>query len=138
LLFLENLLPGRITHGEAFEFATFRNRLEIFRDGRPLIIENYHLSDDVTLRDWKAAFPEAGYASFYSFSPTWKENKPPIQEIEALQTEDALIGMTQVDAEGWAVRILTATPILLRQSIQAVRSLLLEASGRFVTDLRRL
>ena len=138
LLFLENLLPGRITHGEAFEFATFRNRLEIFRDGRPLIIENYHLSDDVTLRDWKAAFPEAGYASFYSFSPTWKENKPPIQEIEALQTEDALIGMTQVDAEGWAVRILTATPIHLRQSIQTVRKLLLEASGRSVTDLRRL
>ena len=139
ILFLENLLPGRIAHGEVFEFANFHNRLEIFREGIPIVIENYNLRPgDGTLVDWKSAFPEACYASFYYFCPKWENAKPPIQDIEILQSEEILIGVTQVDPQGWSVRIMTATPIHLRQSIQAVRKLLLEATGRTVTDLRRL
>ena len=138
LLFLENLLPGRITHGEVFEFANFHNRLEIIRDGIPIVIENYQLRpEDGSLTDWKAAFPSACYGSFYSFSQQWVQSKPPIQEIEDLGNNKVLIGMTQVDGDGWAVRVLTDSPIHLRKTLLTVRNILLEASRPTVTKLRR-
>ena len=139
LLFLENLLPGRIAHGEVFEFASFRNKLEILRDGLPVVIENYHLGAGMPgLRDWLSAFPEASYASFYAFSPEFLEKKPPIAGIEGLHNpEELMVGMTQIAPEGWAVRILAATPILLRKSIAEIRETLLGSMGRCPTDLRR-
>ena len=139
LLFLENLLPGRIAHGEVFEFTSFRNRLEILRDGLPVVIENYNLGAGMPgLRDWLSSFPEASYASFYAFSPEFLEGKPPISRIEGLHKPgELMVGMTQIDPEGWAVRILAASPILLRKAISGTRELLLGSMGRTPTDLRR-
>ena len=138
-LFLENLLPGRVAHGEVFAFDSFRNRLEIMREDRPLVLENYSLAAGTpSLRDWQAAFPEAGYAGFYSFSPCWTERHPPLREIEALQDEELLLGITQVAEDGWGVRVLAANPLCLRKTIGTVREMLLDSLGRHTTDLRRL
>ena len=139
VLFLENLLPGRVAHGEAFAFDSFRNRLEIMRADRPVVLENYSLTAGApSLRDWQSAFPEAGYVGFYSFSPCWAERQPPLKEIEALQDEELLLGITQVAEDGWAIRGLAANPLCLRKTIGTVREMLLDSLGRHITDLRRL
>ena len=60
------------------------------------------------------------------------------QEIEALQDEELLLGITQVAEDGWAVRLLAANPLCLRKTIRTVRAMLLDSLGRHITDLRRL
>ena len=138
MLFLENLLSGRVTFGEAFAFDSFRNRLEIIQNGALVALENYTLaSGSPTLRDWQSAFPKASYGSFYSFSPQWQDQMPPVQEIEAHQNADVLVGMSKIADCGWIVRILAESPIHLRRTIVSVREILLRGMGRSVTDLRR-
>ena len=58
VLYVEKMLPGRLAHGEVFEFSKFSNRLRIQKDQQLILLENFNLDpQNNSVYPWQNSFP---------------------------------------------------------------------------------
>lgn len=127
VLLCEVISPGRVAHGEAFEFSEWRSSLRIYREGTLLAYENFSCQPEKgDLADWRASYPHGSYASFYFLSSHPVTEL--VQKLHDLSTPDATIGASLLREGGMGVKILAADGIQLRKTIFLVRNLLLSES----------
>ncbi|MGJ8654449.1 MAG: urease accessory protein UreD [Opitutaceae bacterium] len=137
VLLCEVISPGRIAHGEAFEFTEWRSSLRIYREGALLAYENFSCQPEQgDLADWRASYPHGSYASFYFLSP--EPMAELVQTIHDLSTPEATVGASLLREGGLGVKILAADGIQLRKTIFLVRNLLIEKTNlNFPAALQR-
>lgn len=139
LLFLESIAPGRVAHGEAFAFSSFRNRLELSIDGQLVAKEAFEVNPrQGTHLSWQRSFASPFYVSLYFASPRLAEANPLPAAIHHMGSADLLAGYTQLPhRHAWNARFLSPDPSRLRQAIAETRAAFYQAIGRPLPSLRR-
>ena len=139
ILYIEKILPGRIAHGESFQFKKFSNHLRIRKNKKIALLESFSLdpSND-SVHAWRNAFPSPFYGCFYILSSKLKNDLPNRQKIHDLKSNNLLVGSSKIHGSvGWVVKLLAGDPFEFRKAMKTIRELLYYDLGRIPTAFRR-
>jgi len=139
LFFIEALAPGRVASGEAFEFTTFQNRLEVYYDHKLVALEQCNIVPAARSQSgWNASFENPYVYSLYVSAPELNENDPFFQFVYAQQTPTLLCGSSKVDRSPcWNVKILSESSVEAKAALARIREQFYQAIGLPVVDLRK-
>ena len=139
LLFIDQLMPGRLAHGEAWSWDRLVLGLTVRRAGELILRERFDQSG-ASLRSL-AEFSGTGAGSCFAnivllpptdeASPVWRN------EIAALHRDGVWLGVSRLRTIGWSIRVVAPDPIRLRDTLADLRSTLRLSYPRLGCGLRR-
>lgn len=139
LLFIDQLMPGRLAHGEAWSWARLVLGLTVRRAGELILRERFDQTG-ASLRSL-AEFAGTGPGSCFAnivFLPPKDEASPAWRaEIAALHRDGVWLGISRLRMAGWSLRIVSADPIRLRDVLTELRAILRRSYPRLGCGLRR-
>jgi len=117
LIYFEMLAPGRVAHGECFEYTELKCELNIFVSGHLNARECYCLRpDDLSLKPLREIFPQACFASCYVISERLAETSPGIAAIREIHSADALVGVSRLRYLGWSIKVIARDGMALNRA----------------------
>jgi urease accessory protein len=139
LLFIDQLMPGRLAHGEAWAWDRLVLGLTVRRAGELILRERFDQTG-ASLRSL-AEFAGTGAGSCFAnivllppeeeASPVWRA------EIAALHRDGVWLGISRLRKLGWSIRIVSPDPIRLRDALADLRAILRRTYPRLGCGLRR-
>jgi urease accessory protein len=139
LLFIDQLMPGRLAHGEAWAWDRLVLGLTVRRAGELILRERFDQTG-ASLRSL-AEFAGTGAGSCFAnivllppeeeASPVWRA------EIAALHRDGVWLGISRLRKLGWSIRIVSPDPIRLRDALTDLRAILRRTYPRLGCGLRR-
>lgn len=139
LLFIDQLMPGRLAHGEAWVWDRLVLGLAVRRSGELILRERFDQSG-ASLRAL-AEFAGTGAGSCFAnivllpaaddVSPSWQA------EVIGLHRDGVWLGVSRLRTIGWSIRIVAPDPIRLRDTLANLRSTLRLSYPRLGCGLRR-
>ena len=135
LLYFEWLAPGRVAHGESFAYAQLDWCADFWIGPTLAARERYALRPDTaSLAGLRGAFPDGHYLGCFVAG----DLPFPQQTIDALNSEDVLIGAGPLAAAGaWTIKALCRDNLTARRTLEALRAALYQALARPMPALRR-
>lgn len=136
------LLPGRVAHGEAWEWKKLVLELDVRRAGERLLHERFD-QDGAGLRAL-AALAGAGEGACFgnavvigpglsAVAPAWRE------KLHAAHTDGVWIGASQLRLEsGWSIKFVASDGVKLKQTLAAIRRALVDVCPHLACDARKL
>lgn len=140
LFFADLLMPGRVAHGEAWEWESLRLETEV-RVGNELVLRERF---DQTGDDLKALAVLAGSGAGACFGNAvliaaedardgeWRS------AVNALHGEGLWIGVSALRRGGWSLKFVAADGMRLRGALRAIRQALAQRFPRLKCDARKL
>jgi urease accessory protein len=140
LFFVDLLLPGRVAHGEAWEWERLQLETEIRWDGELVLRERF----DQSGAEMKALAMTSGFGERACFGNAvliaendgrdvaWKT------AVTAFHNRDCWVGVSALRRGGWSLKIVAAEGMKLRETLRAVRRELLVRFPRLACDPRKL
>lgn len=139
LFFAEVLSPGRVAHGECFEFSEIDWECNLFWDHRLIARERFFLQpDNSSLNCLRGPFPNSYYASCYLVSDRISDQGSCWSEIRNLNSTDAFVGTSRLVAAGWSIKILARESLVLHRTIQSIRRILSRVIAPLGSIVRKL
>ncbi len=139
LLFIDQLMPGRLAMGEAWAWDRLVLGLTVRHAGRLLLRERFDQTG-AALRS-SAAFTGTGPNSCFAnivFLPPTMEAKPAWRdEIAALHGGGVWLGLSHLRLHGWSFRIVAPDALRLRDTLSALRNILRRFYPQLGCGLRR-
>jgi urease accessory protein len=139
VLFIDQLMPGRLAHGEAWAWDRLVLGLTVRRGGELLLRERLDQSGS-SLRAL-SAFAGTGDAACFAniiFLPPDDVAEPGWRaELAALHRDGVWAGISRLRAFGWSLRIVSPDPLRLRDTLAELRAILRKAYPRLGCGLRR-
>jgi len=134
LVFFEWLAPGRVAHGEIFEFASLRWQTDVWHAGQLAARERYHLQpDDSSLAGLRTLFPAGHYLSAFIIGTV----PVPQEAIEALDQPDVALGCGRLATGGWTIKAVCRDGLVARRTLGRLRGMIYDALGQVPPSLRR-
>jgi len=125
LFFTETLAPGRVAHGEVFQFAEIDWKCDVRWSGRLIAHERYRLGPDCpSIKTLREVFPAAYYASSYLLTDRIDLEDECLERVRQVSSPKALVGLSRLPAAGWSIRYLAADSIAMLGAQAAVRRIL--------------
>lgn len=137
------LLPGRVAHGEAWEWKKLVLELDVRRGGERLLHERFEQNGE-GLRAL-AALAGAGEGACFGnavaigpglsaeVAPAWRD------QLHALQVDGVWIGASQLRlGGGWSIKFVAPDGIKLKQTLGAIRRALVGVCPHLACDARKL
>jgi urease accessory protein len=138
LLLSEMLAPGRVASGEAFAYDYLRWETDVLVKDELVVRERYRLQPGTpSVEALRSAFEHGYYASLYVVAETLSQAHGCWRAIHDLHSESAWVGVSRLRRGGWVIKVLAAESIALRRVMAEVRTLVYEALGKALPDLRR-
>ncbi|MFM1748865.1 MAG: Urease accessory protein UreD [Verrucomicrobiota bacterium] len=139
--YVDQLMPGRLGHGEAWSWDTLQLEMTVRVDGELVLRERLD-QGGTGLR----ALAEAGgsgtnacFANLVLISPESAGPDPDLfRQLHSLQDESFLIGVSPLHRQGWSIKCVARDPIRLRDALRSTRALLARRFQRLSLDLRKL
>lgn len=140
LFFADLLMPGRIGHGEAWEWESLALEIEVRFEGRPVLRERLQQSGE-ELRAMAAFFGSGAGACFGNAiligeeradDEAWKK------KVRALHGDGLWLGLSRLSLGGWSLKLVAADGIRLRQALRDVRQAVAVRFPRLACDPRKL
>jgi urease accessory protein len=140
LFFVDLLLPGRVAHGEAWEWERLQLETEIRLDGELVLRERF----DQSGAELKALATASGFGERACFGnavliaeeddrdAVWKT------AIAALHNRECWVGVSTLRRGGWSLKIVASEGMKLRETVRAIRRELLVRFPRLACDPRKL
>ena len=139
LLFIDQQMPGRLAHGEAWAWDRLVLGLTVRRAGELLLRERFDQTG-ASLRSL-SEFAGTGAGSCFAnivFLPPADEASPIWRaELAALHQDGVWVGISRLRSAGWSLRIIAPDPVRLRDVLANVRSILRLTYPRLGCGLRR-
>lgn len=139
LLFIDQLMPGRLAHGEAWAWDRLVLGLTVRRAGELILRERFDQTG-ASLRSL-AEFAGTGPGSCFAnivFLPPEDEASPAWRaEIAALHRDGVWLGISRLRTIGWSLRIVSPDPVRLRDVLSELRAILRRSYPRLGCGLRR-
>jgi urease accessory protein len=140
LFFVDQLMPGRVAHGETWSWSRLRLKLRVNYAGHLILRERLdQAGDDLRqLAILSGSGPEACFANAIlvtgesSHDPAWRH------EVAALHGEGLWLGLSALTSGGWSIKMVATDNIGLRRALKAVRAILAKAFPRLAFDPRKL
>ena len=139
LLYIDQLMPGRLAHGEAWAWDRLVLGLTVRRAGELILRERLDQTG-ASLRSL-AEFAGTGAGSCFAnivlltpseeSAPAWRA------EIAALHRDGVWLGISRLRLTGWSLRIVAPDPIRLRDVLAELRAILRRSYPRLGCGLRR-
>jgi len=135
-LWFETFVPGRVAHGEAWQFTRFESRFHLSHGGRAIARETYSLTPHCpSVQALREQFPSGCHAACYAAGADFPDGL--LAAVSMLHQPDCWIGCTRLDAPAIAIRLVAADNIRLSRALVKIRALLHGAFERPVPSLRR-
>jgi urease accessory protein len=137
------LLPGRVAHGEAWEWKKLVLELDVRRDGERLLHERFE-QDGAGLRalaTLAGAGDEACFGNAVLIAPGVSADTSPAwrDALHALQVDGVWIGASQLRlGGGWSIKFVAPDGVKLKQVLAAIRRALAGAYPHLRCDARKL
>lgn len=141
MFYVDQLLAGRVGHGEAWLWSRLRLELALRIDGRLVLQERLDRTgaDLAALARLHGFGAAAGFANAVIVAPGAGESEPPwVGAISALHGPDAWLGISALKSGGWSLRVVARDSIALRATLGAVRAILARPLPYCSSDLRKL
>ena len=133
LFYVDTLAPGRVAHGECFEFTEIDFTAELFHDGRLNARERFRLRpDDASLTPLRALFPQAYWASCYLVTERLHDEHAALHRLRELHAEGLWVGVSRLAVSGWSIKLIARDSCLIAQALARVREILAGALSAFV------
>ena len=93
VLLVEEMLPGRIAHGESFLFKKFSNRLKVLKEGKLVLLESFTLEpENESVTPWRNSFPYSLFTGAFTWClPKVSGELPCRQEIHDMTNRSACL-----------------------------------------------
>jgi urease accessory protein len=140
LFFADLLMPGRVAHGEAWEWASLALEIDV-RVGGELILRERFASTGAELRALALLAGSGEGACFANAvliaSPDgndagWKG------QLAALHDDGVWLGVSALRRGGWSIKVVAPDGVKLRRVLRAVRQVLSARFPRLACDARKL
>ncbi|ACB77485.1 urease accessory protein UreD [Opitutus terrae] len=137
--FVDQLMPGRAAHGEAWAWRRLCLEFECRLDGRLLVRERVDQSGE----ELRALAELAGSGAAACFAnailiPGAEADEDWRAAVEGLHRDGAWVGVSALREAGWSIKVIAPDGAYLRETLRAIRAVLAEAFPRMRCDPRRL
>lgn len=139
VLFLDQLMPGRVGHGEAWAWAHLCLELEVRAGGALLLRERLAHSGAELKR--LAEFSGSGASACFANAVLIGEPSAGadwLGGIRGLHRDGTWVGISSLRSTGWSIKIVAPDPIRLRRTLGDLRQVLAEVFPRLQRDRRKL
>ncbi len=124
LFFREIMAPGRVAHGEIFQYEEIDWECDLRQDKRLVARERFRLRpDDSSIAPLKSPFPAAFFASCYLITDRCPADHNCWEEIRALNSTHVRLGASRLICGGWSIKILTENSIAMTRSCNELCSI---------------
>lgn len=142
VFYVEQLMPGRLGHGEAWRWTRLQLELSV-RVGSDLVLRERmdQPGDELrALAEFAGAGPGACFANAVVIDPLHSSSPAPAwrKELEALHGGGVSLGVSALRRDGWSVKIVAPDPIRLRHALREARTILAGYFPRLRCDARKL
>ncbi len=142
LFFVDQLLPGRVGHGEAWVWDRLQLELTV-RVGRELALRERFDQSGEELRQLAAlagSGAKACFANAILIAPTAAASGEPSwrAQLNALHRDEVWVGLSALRRGGWSLKIVAPDAIHLRKTVREVRQILAGYFPRLGCDTRKL
>jgi urease accessory protein len=140
LFFVDQLMPGRIAHGETWQWDRLQLELDIQLGGERVLRERL----DQTGEDLRAlaalagSGPTACFANAVLIAPQFEENPAWRAPLAALHGDGLWLGVSTLRKGGWSLKVVAPDAVRLRRTLREVRTILASDFPRLDCQVRKL
>lgn len=139
LFFVESLAPGRVAHGEWFQFSEIDWECNLHWGNRLIARERFALRpEDASLAPLKSPFPHGYFASGYLITERLAATDDCWRVIGELNSGEVLVGVSRLAMAGWSIKLLARDSPALGAALKSVRRILSVALPALQSDSRKL
>lgn len=138
LFFVDQLMPGRVGHGEAWLWDRLQLELSVRVGGVLALRERFdHNADDLrALAELAGSGPTACFANALLLTPAtsdaWRA------EVAALHGDGLWLGVSALRLGGWSLKLVARDSIRLRSALREIRRILAPYFSRLRCGTRKL
>jgi urease accessory protein len=140
LFFADMLFPGRIAHGEAWEWEKLCLETEVRLGGELILRERFEQTgpDLSALAELAGSGPEACFGNAILIAPDQDGDAKWQEEVSALHRDDLWVGLSALRRGGWSIKLIARDGMRLRRGLREVRQVLATRFRRLACDPRKL
>jgi len=117
LFFREILAPGRVAHGEIFQYEEIDWECDLIYDGHLTARERYSLRpDNASIAPLRSPFPAAFFASYYLITDRCPADHDCWEKIRTINSAQVRLGVSRLPRGGWSIKILTENSMAMAKS----------------------
>lgn len=140
LFFADLLMPGRVGHGEAWEWRRLCLEVDVRLDGELILRERLQQTGDElrALAALAGSGPAACFGNAILIGEPWPEDMSWQKALIALHGNGLWLGLSRLRRGGWSLKIVAPDGIKLRQALRDVRKILSARFPQLACDPRKL
>lgn len=140
LFFVDQLMPGRIGHGESWAWKELCLELDVCLGGGLILRERFVHSGPAlrALAESAGSGSSACFANAVLVSPDENAAAPWRETVHALHNNGVWIGVSALRRSGWSIKIVAPDAVRLRGTLRQVRQILAGFFPALRTNLRRV
>lgn len=142
LFFVDQLMPGRVGHGEAWLWDRLCLELSVRLDGELVLRERLDQTGEAlrALAEFAGSGPAACFANAVLIVPEAEATAPAVWRapLAALHGGGVWLGVSALRRGGWSIKLVAPDAVRLRQTLRAARKILAGACPRLGCELRKL
>lgn len=140
LFFADLLMPGRVGHGEAWEWTDLTLVVEVRLAGELVLRERMHAEADGlrALAELAGSGPTACFGNAILLGEELAEDGAWQSALRALHTEGLWVGLSRLQRGGWSLKLVANDGMRLRQALKDARKVLAVRFPRLACDPRKL
>ena len=140
VLFVDQLMPGRVAHGEAWTWDRLCLELEVMLAGKLILRERLdQRGEDLRrLAELAGSGPAACFANAVLITQTGTDEPSWRCEIAALHNEGLWVGVSALVQGGWTIKLIATDSVRLRGALRALRKILTGSFPQLACDPRKL
>jgi len=142
LFFVDQLMPGRVGHGETWAWDRLTLDLSVRAAGELMMREHIDQSGEElrALADFAGSGPAACFANAILIAATGEAapSAPWRPALETLQGDGLWLGVSGLRHSGWSIKLVATGSVRLRQALREARAVLSEYFPRLKCDPRKL
>lgn len=142
LFFVDQLLPGRIGHGEGWSWERLRLELTVRASGDLVLRERLDQSGPELFRlaELAGSGRAACFANAVLIAPddSAASDPPWRAALSALHTDGLWVGVSRLRRHGWSFKLVAPGPIQMRAALRDMRRVLTPYFPRLTCDPRKL
>lgn len=141
MFFVDQLMPGRLGHEEAWAWERLQLELSVHASGEQVLRERLdQRADDLrALADLAGSGARACFANAILIGESSADANPPWRrEVAALHAAGVWVGVSALRRQGWGLKVVAPGPLALRDTLRELRRILAGYFSRLRCDTRKL
>jgi urease accessory protein len=142
LYWVDQLMPGRIGHGEVWAWESLCLDLDVRVGGTCVLRERLAQTGPElqAMARWAGSGATACFANALLISPGAENESRPTwhADVAALHRGGLWVGISALRAGGWSLKVVSADPVSLRQTLREIRTILARTYPRLTCDPRKV